>query len=223
MKLAALFSGGKDSMFAIWKAMQEGHTISYLATVHSSNPESYMYHTANIGLTVFQSVAMGMKLVSSQCTGEKEKEVHEIENLLKNMEVDGVVCGAIKSNYQKDRVAKVCKDLNLKLVAPMWHIDEEKYLHELIKEGFDVVITEVAADGFTEKWLGRRIDNKCIDDLLALRKKHKISIVGEGGEYETAVLDCPLFKQRMKITAAENKWDGNSGRFMISAVKLVAK
>lgn len=223
MKLAALFSGGKDSMFAIWKAIQEGHTVSYLVTVHSKNPESFMYHTANIGLTVFQSVSMGMKLVSSECAGEKEKEVHEIENLLKNMEVDGVVCGAIRSNYQKDRVAKVCKELNLKLVAPLWHVDEEKYLRELVKEGFEVMITEVAADGFTEKWLGRKIDNKCIDDLLALKMKHKISIVGEGGEYETAVLDCPLFKQKLEITAAENKWEGSSGRLLVSAVKLVPK
>ena len=223
MKLAVLFSGGKDSTFVIFKALKEGHKIGYLATVHSKNPESFMYHTANIGLTVFQAESMGMKLVSSECLGEKEKEVHEIENLLKTMEVEGVLCGAIRSEYQKKRVEKVCKEMKLKLLAPLWHVDEEKYLRELVKSGFEVMITDVAADGFDESWLGRVIDEKCIKDLLALKKKHKISIVGEGGEYETAVLDCPLFKQRIEVTKAEKVWHGTSGRYVISDAKLIFK
>jgi diphthine-ammonia ligase len=223
MKLVALFSGGKDSTFAIFKALKEGHKIEYLATVHSKNPESFMYHTANIGLTVFQAESMGMRLVSSECLGEKEKEVHELDNLLKGTNAEAVLCGAIRSNYQKTRVAKMCKDLKLKLLAPLWHTDEEKYLRELVASGFEVMITDVAADGFDESWLGRVIDEKCIDDLLKLKKKHKISIVGEGGEYETTVLDCPLFKQRIEVTKAEKVWHGTSGRYVISDAKLIAK
>ncbi|MEM5814732.1 MAG: TIGR00289 family protein [Candidatus Aenigmatarchaeota archaeon] len=223
MKLIALFSGGKDSTYAIFKALKEGHTIEYLATVHSRNPESFMYHTANIGLTVFQAESMGMRLVSSECLGEKEKEVHELENLLKGTDAEAVLCGAIRSAYQKNRIVKVCKSLNLKLLAPLWHVDEEKYLRELVASGFKVIITEVAADGFDESWLGREIDEACINGLLELKKKHKISIVGEGGEYETAVLDCPLFRQRIEITKAEKAWKGASGRYVISAAKLVPK
>lgn len=223
MRAVALFTGGKDSTFAIFKALKKGHTISYLATVNSKNPESFMYHTANIGLTVFQAESMGMRLVSSECLGEKEKEVHELDNLLKGTDAEAVLCGAIRSTYQKNRVEKVCKELKLKLLAPLWHIDEEKYLRELVKLDFKVIITDVAADGFDESWLGRRIDDKTIADMLALKKKHKISLVGEGGEYETAVLDCPLFRQRIEITSAEKKWNGTSGRYVISAAKLVQK
>lgn len=223
MKIVALFSGGKDSTFAIFKALKEGHKIEYLATVNSKNPESFMYHTANIGLTVFQAESMGMRLVSSQCLGEKEKEVHELDNLLKGTDAEAVLCGAIRSNYQKTRVAKVCKELKLKLLAPLWHADEENYLRELVASGFKVIITDVAADGFDESWLGREIDEACIKDLLALKKKRKISIVGEGGEYETAVLDCPLFKQRIEITKAEKVWHGTSGRYVISDAKMVQK
>jgi len=223
MKLVALFSGGKDSTFAIFKALKEGHTIGYLATVLSKNPESFMYHTANIGLTVFQAESMGMRLVSSECLGEKEKEVHELDNLLKGTDAEAVLCGAIRSTYQKTRVAKVCKELKLKLLTPLWHVDEEKYLRELVKAGFEVIITDVAADGFDESWLGRRIDDKTIDDLLALEKRRKISIVGEGGEYETAVLDCPLFRQRIEVTKAEKVWHGTSGRYVISDAKMIQK
>jgi uncharacterized protein (TIGR00290 family) len=81
----------------------------------------------------------------------------------------------------------------------------------------------VAADGFDETWLGRVIDEACIKDLLALKKKHKISIVGEGGEYETTVLDCPLFKQKIEVTKAEKVWNKTSGRYVISDAKLIAK
>jgi len=223
MKLVALFSGGKDSTFAVFKALKEGHTIEYLATVHSKNPESFMYHTANIGLTVFQAESMAMRLVSSECLGEKEKEVHELDNLLKGTDAEAVLCGAIRSNYQKSRVSKVCKSLNLKLLSPLWHVDEEKYLRELVAACFEVIITDVAADGFDESWLGRRIDEKTIADLLILKKKHKISIVGEGGEYETAVLDCPLFRQRIEVTKAEKVWHGTSGRYVISDAKMIQK
>ena len=223
MKLVALFSGGKDSTFAIFKALKEGHTIEYLATILSKNPESFMYHTANIGLTVFQAESMGMRLVSSECLGEKEKEVHELENLLKGTNAEGVACGAIRSEYQKKRVEKMCKKLKLKLYAPLWHTDEEKYLRDLVASGFKIMITDVAADGFDESWLGRIIDEKCIKDLLALKKKRSISIVGEGGEYETTVLDCPLFKQRIEVTKAEKVWNKTSGRYVISDAKLVQK
>jgi diphthine-ammonia ligase len=223
MKLVALFSGGKDSTFAVFKALKEGHTIEYLATMHSKNPESFMYHTANIGLTVFQAESMGMRLVSSECLGEKEKEVGELENLLKGTAAEAVLCGAIRSEYQKKRVAAVCKKLKLKLLSPLWHTDEEKYLRELVASGFKIIITDVAADGFDESWLSREIDGKAIDDLLALKKKHKISIVGEGGEYETAVLDCPLFRQRIEVVKAEKVWNGTSGRYVISDAKLIQK
>ena len=118
MNLSALFSGGKDSVFAILKAKQEGHEIKYLATVHSKNPDSYMYHTPNIGLTLLQSEAMNIQLVSKESKGEKEKEVEDLKILLDGLDVEGVVCGAIASNYQKQRVEKVCKELNLKLLTP---------------------------------------------------------------------------------------------------------
>lgn len=221
MRLAALFSGGKDSTFALFKAMQTGHEIAFLATVHSISPTSYMYHTANIGLTVLQAKAMGIELVSKESTGEKE--VHDLEVLLSGLDVEGVVAGAIESAYQRKRIEKVCKSLNLKLLTPLWHIDQEKYLREMLAEGFEVIITAVAAEGFDQSWLGRPLDEKAIKDLLALKKRYGISIVGEGGEFETAVLDGPIFKKRIEVTGAEKKWEGNSGEFLILEANLVEK
>jgi diphthine-ammonia ligase len=223
MKVIALISGGKDSIYAIYKAKQAGHDIKYVATIHSKNPDSYMYHTPNIGLTFMQSRIMGMQLVSKETLGIKEQEVKDLEILLKNLDAEGVVCGAIASKYQKDRVEKVCKELGLKLISPLWGKNPEKLLREMLKDSFEIIITAVAAEGFDESWLGRKIDEKCIKDLQRLEKKYGISIVGEGGEFETLVIDCPLFAKKLEITKAEKVWKDNSGIYEIKDAKFVEK
>jgi ABC transporter with metal-binding/Fe-S-binding domain ATP-binding protein len=223
MQLIALFSGGKDSLFAIKKAIEQGHEIKYLATVQSKNPDSYMYHTPNIGLTLMQSRCLNIQLVSKQSLGEKEKEVKDLEVLLNNLDADGVVCGAIASKYQKERVEKVCENLRLKILTPLWGLDQENLIREIVKSGFEVIITAVAAEGFDESWLGRKIDEKCIEDLINLNRKHGISVLGEGGEYESLVLDCPLFSRKIEITKSEKTWKDNAGLMEVKDAKLVNK
>ncbi len=223
MNLVSLFSGGKDSVFAILKAKQKGHEIKYLATIHSKNPDSYMYHTPNIGLTLIQAEAMKIQLASKESKGEKEKEIEDLKILLEGLGVEGVVCGAIASNYQKQRVEKVCKELNLKLLSPLWEMDQEKLLRDIIENKFEVIITAVAAEGFDESWLGRKIDEECIKDLIELKEKFSINIAGEGGEFETVVLDCPLFIRKILITESEKRWEGNNGMLDVKDAKLVEK
>jgi ABC transporter with metal-binding/Fe-S-binding domain ATP-binding protein len=223
MQLIALFSGGKDSLFAIKKAIEQGHEIKYLATIQSKNPDSYMYHTPNIGLTLMQSRCLNIQLVSKQSLGEKEREVKDLEILLNNLDADGVVCGAIASNYQKERVEKVCESLRLKFIAPLWGSNQENLIREIVKSGFEVIITAVAAEGFDESWLGRKIDEKCIEDLINLNKKFSISILGEGGEYESLVLDCPLFSRKLEITKSEKIWKDDAGLMEVKDAKLVNK
>jgi len=223
MKLVALFSGGKDSTYAIYEAKKQGHEIKYLATIHSENPESFMYHTINIGLTFMQSRCMEIQFVSKESKGVKEEEVKDLEILLSGLDVEGVVCGAVASNYQKERIEKVCKKLNLKLLAPLWRENPEKLLKKMVKDGFEIVIVDVAADGFDESWLGRKIDEKCIEDLKKMNEEFGINIVGEGGEMETFVLDCPLFNKKLEITKAEKKWENNSGKYIIKDAKFADK
>jgi len=225
MKVAVLFSGGKDSTFALLKVKEEGHEIKYLATVHCSNPQSFMYHTPNIGLTVMQSQALQIALVSKESTGEKEHELHDLKVLLQGLDIEGVVSGAIASKYQKQRIEKICEELGLKSITPLWKFDPKKLLKEMIDIGFEIIITAVAAEGFDETWLGRRIDKKCLSDLKLLNKKYGIHVSGEGGEYETLVLDCPLFKRKLKITQSEKIWsaESHSGSLLIKDVKIVEK
>lgn len=222
MKVAVLFSGGKDSTYALY-IMQQQHEIKYLATIHSKKPDSYMYHTANIGLTVLQAEALGLQLISKESSGEQETE--DLKILLHGLDIEGVVVGAIASEYQRSRVEKVCEELGLKLISPLWKNDVEVYLRGMLRAGFEILITAVAAEGFSEAWLGRRLDEKCLEELKELNRRYGVHLAGEGGEYETAVLNGPNFKKKILIVDSERQWDEKtkSGLLNIKDVKLIEK
>lgn len=93
----------------------------------------------------------------------------------------------------------------------------------MFEAGFEIIITSVSAAGLNQSWLGRRIDERCIEELLKLREKYGISIVGEGGEMETFVTDAPFFKNKIKIKKAEKSWDGVRGVFEIKDAELAGK
>jgi asparagine synthase (glutamine-hydrolysing) len=231
MKLAALFSGGKDSAFAAYKAMKEGNTISCLISMKPENTESYMFHSANIDLVKLQAEAMELPLIFAATKGEKELELADlkkaIEQAKKKYAIEGVVAGAIASTYQFDRLKKICDELKLKAVAPLWHIDHEDYMHNLVHSGFEVIITAIAAEGLTASFLGKKIDDSMIAKLISLNKNKKfgISICGEGGEYESLVLNCPLFKKRLEILVDKIEMEQgseNTGIYRIRKAKLVS-
>lgn len=225
MKLAALFSGGKDSTFALYKAMEEGHEIKYLVTIFPERQDSWMFHYPCIELTKLQAEALGIKQIIGRTKGEKEKELSCLKDILSKLkDIDGVVSGALASNYQKQRVDRICEELGVKSIAPLWQRDQEEILKEETSIS-DVIITGVAADGFDANWLGRKIDGKTIEDLKKLKEKFGINVAAEGGEFETFVLDAPVFKKKIEIKSFEKKWDNktNSGYIEVKSARLVKK
>jgi len=222
MKVAVLFSGGKDSTMTIHWCLQNNYTVKYLVTMIPKREDSWMYHTPNIHLTELLAEAIGIPIVTKETSGLKEEEVEDLKDVLRGLGIDTVACGGFFSNYQKSRIERVCKELKLKFLAPFWHTDPEKFMKEIISLGFDVRIIGVYSEGFDESWLGRKIDEKTLKKLKELNKKYGINIVGEGGEYESIVLDGPIFKKKIKITDTEKIWDEKtqSGYLKIKA-KLV--
>jgi len=219
MRLAALFSGGKDSTYAALLAKRAGHEIAYLVTVRSANPDSWMWHTAAIELTELQAKAASIPLIVVKTAGKRENELDELKAVLAKLGVEGVVAGAVASKYQRDRIQKICDALKLKLVAPLWGKNAEQLLQEMLNEKFEIIFTAVAAAGLDESWLGRKLDKKGIGELVEINKKYGIHVSGEGGEYETAVLACPLFKGKIEIKT-EPLWQGNSGVLKIIRAEL---
>ncbi len=153
---ACLFSGGKDSTLALHRAVALGIGIGLLITVKSRNPDSYMFHYPNIGLTAMQAEALGIRQEFISTEGKKEEELVDLERALASMDVKLLVSGATYSTYQADRINAIAKRLGAEHVAPLWHINPKEELNEIV-EKFDAIITSVSAEGLDESLLGERI------------------------------------------------------------------
>lgn len=223
MRLAALVTGGKDSILSLYRAQKMGHSIDVLATMISETDDSYMFHFPNIRLTDHISRALEIPLVTAQTCGIKEKELQDLKKLLSSLDVDGVVSGAIQSSYQKERIEKICTELGLESVTPLWNENPLKIMEELIDLKFKVIIIGVFAYGLDKNWLGKEITTETLQKLLELNKQYQISLVGEGGEYESLVLDGPIFKKRLEIIKTTVSYENNRGVLSIKEARLVDK
>jgi len=226
MNAAVLFSGGKDSTMALYKAIEEGYDVKYLVSIISENPESYMFHVANINLTELSAEAAGIPLIKKVTKGIKEEELDDLTHILKELkelDIQAIFSGALYSTYQRSRIDKICRDLELESVAPLWHRDAEEYMKEIIDLDFDVVINSVSAEGLDESWLGKKIDKGLLLKLIQLNEKYGINVAFEGGEAETLVLDCPLFNKKIKIIEEEKAWHNDHGFYIVKNAVLEKK
>jgi len=220
MKLGVLFSGGKDSTYAAYLAKQQGNEIACLITIYSENQDSYMFHTPSIEKTKNQAEVMEIPLLIGKTKGIKEEELVDLENIIleakEKYNIEGIVTGALHSDYQATRIKDICDKLEIKCVNPLWHKDEFEYLNELIKNKFKIIIIGIAAYGLDDSWLGREIDEKFISDVKILYDKYKIHPAGEGGEFESFVLDCPLFSRELKVVDKQISGEGNAWKMEVS-------
>lgn len=223
MKLAALFSGGKDSTYAAHLADVGGHEVSIFACMRPARLDSYMFHSVNIHIVPLVAEAQGKPLASAPSSGEKEKEVKELKHLIELLDVKGVVTGAIASKYQRDRVNAVCQELGIIHLSPLWGRPQEEVLDAEIRSGMEIIITQVAANGLDESWLGRRINLRAAEELKKLSESYGINICGEGGEYESLVIDAPWFEKRLVLNKTEVVWEGTSGSYLIHEAHLSPK
>ena len=226
MRVGVLFSGGKDSTLALIKASRM-HEVKCLISIMSENQESYMFHVPNITLTKYQAEAMEIPLIQKATKGEKEKELVDLKNAIeeakRDFEIEGIVIGAIGSNYQYTRVKKICDELNLTLISPLWQMDEIEELKEVIKEEIKAIIVSVSAYPLTKEFLGKEIDESVVEKFVEFKEKFGLNPSGEGGEYETFVIDAPIFKKKILIDEFEIIWKEDSGRLIIRKARLVDK
>ena len=223
LRVAALVTGGKDSALALHRAMKQGHKIVSLVTMVPQRADSWMFHYPNIHMADLFAEAVGIPLVKAETSGIKEAELADLRQALVQLSIDAVVTGAISSQYQKERVDQICKGLRLNHIAPLWQENPLSLLKEILELGMKTIIVGAYAHGFTSDWLGREINETSVNDLVELNRKFQVSIVGEGGEYETLVLDAPFFKKRIRLIDTERMWQGASGYLLVRKAVLAAK
>jgi ABC transporter with metal-binding/Fe-S-binding domain ATP-binding protein len=226
MRLGALFSGGKDSCLAIYNA-RRFHEIACLISLIPKSEESRIFHFPNVWVTKFQAEAMDLPIIQIETGDESFKGLNDLSRALKiaikKFGIEGVVTGAIRSTYQASRIQKICHRLGLWCFNPLWLKDQEELLREILEKGFKAIISGVFAYPLDKSFLGRFIDADLVSELVDLWRKYGISIVGEGGEIETTVLDAPFFKKRIEVIDYEIQYKNNSGIFRIKSLRLIDK
>lgn len=199
MRVAVLFSGGKDSVFTTFYMFTQGFD-PILITI---KPERYsmMFHHQNIDKTTLQAKALGIKQYFLETD---DSHWHErLKSLLKKLRVGGIAAGAVASEYQKRRIERLGEELGIPTYTPLWH-KEDELMQEVLKY-FETYITAVAAEGLDAHWLGEKFEK------LADAKIKNIHPFLEGGEGETFVAHTPFFKKRIKIKSWKKKWDKTRG------------
>lgn len=228
MKLASLYSGGKDSNYSIFEVKRLGHDVLCLVSITPEISDSLLFHFPNIQLTQALAQAIDLPIRNFQSSTSKlENEMSVLENALSTVKdefgIEGIVHGGISSMFQKRNFEKVCDDLQLSVYSPLWNLNPSNYLHQLIDEKFKITIVGVAALGLGKEWLGITLDRDNVKTLESLSRKYGFNLNFEGGEAETLVVDCPIYKKKLEIKEGIVKWFGDNGIFEIIDYELIDK
>jgi len=225
----SLFSGGKDSSWALYRALERGLPVERLVTVHPEG-DSYMYHVPATRLASLAAESIGIPLVEvepddfgaadvTDSGAQGDAELEPLEAALGDLapEIDGIAgltAGAVESEYQTTRIESMAERLEAELFAPLWQEDPRTLADAMLDAGFEIRLVRAAAAGLDESWLGRRLDADALDDLERLNEEYGVHILGEGGEFETLVVDGPHMDRRIEWDARP-EWEGARGTLRI--------
>jgi len=227
MRVIVLFSGGKDSVYALWYLVHQGFEVASLVTFLPAKHDSWMFHRPLAEWTPLQAEAMGFRHVMPQVPVEAEEELVVLEAFLRaaarEEEADCVASGVIRSSFQKRRIEALSEKLGLKSVAPLWGKSPRTLLWEIVEAGFEVLISAVAAQGLDQGWIGRALTFESVDELSRLATKYGFDVAGEGGELETFVLDGPMFRRKVRLVEPRVIWRRDSGHLESTDAHLVDK
>jgi len=197
MSYICSWSGGKDSCFACYRAMRLGYNVSYLLNFISKEYKRVSFHGTEAKLIDLQEEALGMPLLQKETAGEGyEQEFKEAVRSLIPNGITGMIFGDIYLQEHRDWVERVCGELGIEAIEPLWGQKPEQILIDFIDGGFEAIIVSAKKELFDKRWIGRKVDR----EFLGYLKENGIDICGENGEYHSLVLDGPIFKKRIRIT-----------------------
>ena len=246
MRVAVLASGGKDSAYAAWWAQLQGWEVVSLVTVLVKGDDSMMFQLQNTWITAFQASSSGVPWKPIISFGEEEEEIGDLESsitaegyildfneifppgieipenlVIHNgpLDIDGLVVGALRSDYQKTRIERMCQRLGIASFSPLWHKDQGEHMQSFLEHGFGVVFTSVSTEGMSADWVGRTLDGESLNELRDLSKRHRFNLDGEGGEFETIVVSAPHMRRDV-VLEGETFWKGSRGSLEILSCRL---
>lgn len=224
MTTTALVSGGKDSIYSAYLAESQGRAVDELLTLRPSDPDSLLFHTPNLDLVRLQAEAWGKRYREVTVAGRGEDaEASALRDALRATS-GWVVAGAIASSYQWARLHRVCFALGRPLFTPLWGKAAHRVVREEISAGLDIRFVHLAAEPLSAELLGRRLDLAALDDLeRRSREQRLVHVAGEGGEFETLVVDAPFFDRRIELRRTESVSRGGAHGLRVLEARLVPK
>lgn len=227
MKVAVLFSGGKDSVMAVHYAQKQGWDIEALIAVKPKNTEAYLWHYSTVEWTLLSANAMELPLILLKADDiGPEKEAKVLEQVFQKLKINALLLGGVGlQKTQIESVKKVAEKFKIKVIVPYEKYSSEELLREEIQAGFDIRITNVAVDGLGPEWLGKKLDGKAALQLKVLSEKYGFDLLFEGGSGDTYVCDAPMFKQKIEFLDTKKVWDSktSSGYLEVLDAQLVSK
>ncbi|MGB1364939.1 MAG: diphthine--ammonia ligase [Candidatus Poseidoniaceae archaeon] len=217
MRIAVLSSGGKDSSAAWWWAMCRGWDIVAIVTVDIQDGDSHMFQVPSTNWVEHQAQLADLPWVNVPASGSVEDEISALESALSDLEIDAIVSGALRSDFQKQRLECMSQRLNIHSFSPLWHQKPINHLSGMVEAGFQIMLTSVSCEGLDHSWLGHVLTKKSLNELHNLSKKHRFNVDGEGGEYETFVLGGPIWSRTMHAEGEEHH-TASRGVFRIHSV-----
>jgi diphthine-ammonia ligase len=222
MKVVAAWSGGKDSAFALYKAIQEGHKVTSLLTfMHSETVSNF--HGIKSELLDAQAQAIGIPLVKRITTPNKyEQQFKDALRQLKTQGAEGLVTGDIYEvpMHEEGWLERVCSEVGLKPIRPLWQHDTLQILKDFINAGFEATVVRTKGDILGEEWLGRQLNKQFLNNLLKLGT---VDPCGERGEYHTFVTNGPNFKNSIKLLETRKMIQNSYGHLEILRFEVTPK
>jgi len=224
MTVTALVSGGKDSIYAAYLADTQGWPVDELVTIAPEEPDAMMFHTPNLDLVGLQARAWGKdhRRVPVRGTGE-QRELAALKEALGGSP-GPVVAGAVQSSYQWARILRVGDEVGRRVYTPLWRKDQARVVREEIGAGLDIRLVHLAAEPLTADLLGRRLDGGLLGEFERLsREVRPLNVAGEGGEFETLVVDAPFFSERIELESVERVVTGSTAQLRVTKARLAPK
>ena len=207
MRVSCLVSGGKDSIYALWYAFHQYEVVSIINFV-SDNSESLLFHIPNSKYVSLIAEMFSLPLISVKIKSDDIKdEIEQLVTAICKSESEAIITGGIRSEFQRYHFNRATMLANVKCFNPLWRLSPELIIQDLINNHFEIILISVSSMGLGKNFLGKKLTPKLINKIKDLPYGFDHTIVGEGGEYESFVLDAPFFPSRIVIQDSRIHWD----------------
>lgn len=226
MKVAVMYSGGKDSTYAIDFAKEKGWEIAYLLSVKPTRNDCYLFHFATVEHTKELASILGIRHIYTTCdVADPVLEADIVKQIVEKNIVDAVILGGTGLQMTQIRsIQNALRPLHVEVFAAHSGLEHDEVMQEMIKKGYKFMITQIASYGLNKEWLGRVLDRATMDELFERSKVFGFHAGGEGGYYDTLVLDGPIFSKKLEIESFSKEMESeNCGHVVVTKSKIVDK